>query len=252
MWTDQIRPRLEQLADGCFVAVTLKTFGAGESAIEERLGDMVKAANPSVATYAKRDGVYVRVAARAESREQAERILEPLLGKVKEVLGLEVVGTENDSLPAVVGQLLRERKGTVASAESITGGLIGSYLTDVPGSSSHVLGGIIAYNEDIKKRFGVPEDVIREHGIVSPETALALADAARKEFGASYGIGSTGVAGPDGHDGKDPGIAYVAVTGEDRRDTQEVRRIAPRETVKHFVALTALDLLRRTLLTKDE
>lgn len=248
MWTDQIRPRLERLADGHFVAVTLKTFGAGESAIEERLGDLVKAANPSVATYAKRDGVYVRVAARGKDRESAEALLQPALERARSVLGSEVVGTEDDSLAAVVGHLLQERQCTVASAESITGGLIASYLTDVPGSSNHVLGGLVAYNEDIKKKFGVPERLIDEYGVVSAETALALADSAREQFGASFGIGSTGAAGPSGHDGKDPGIAYVAVTGDNCRQAQEVRRMAPRDTVKHFVALTALDLLRRSLL----
>jgi|SRR5579872_4822834 len=247
MWTDQIRPRLEKLANGSFVAVTFKTFGAGESAIEERLADLVKSANPSVATYAKRDGVYVRVAARAASRGEAAKLMDPVVEEVKRILGPELVGRDNDSLAAVVGALLAERRSTVATAESITGGLIASYLTDVPGSSSHVLGGLVAYNEDIKIRFGVPENVIRQHGVVSPETAEALADAARTQFGADFGIGSTGVAGPAEHDGKKPGIAYVAVTGADLRRNLEVRRVAPRETVKHFVALAALDLLRRVL-----
>jgi nicotinamide-nucleotide amidase len=194
----------------------------------------------------------VRVAARGKSKSEAQELLDPVLEDVKARLGPDVVGSDNESLAAVVGDLLQARKCTVASAESITGGLIASYLTDVPGSSNHVLGGLVAYNEDIKKQFGVPAEVMEQHGVVSAETAVALADAAREQFGAAYGIGSTGVAGPGKHDGKDPGVAYVAVTGGGQRRTQEVRRAAPREVVKHHVALTALDLLRRTLLAADE
>lgn len=250
MWTEQARHRLEHLADGVFVAVTLKTFGPGESAIEERLGDLVKAANPSVATYAKRDGVQVRVAARAADRKQARALVDPVVERVKRILGAEVVGADDDSLASVVGDLLQARHHSVASAESITGGLIASYLTDVPGSSGYVLGGLVAYNEDVKRGFGVADEVLQEHGVVSAETALALADAARDRFGASFGIGSTGVAGPGAHGGENPGLAFVAVTSIDQRQSRQVRRIAPRETVKHFVALSALDLLRRMLLDK--
>lgn len=247
MWTEQVRPRLEELADGSFTAVTLKTFGAGESAIEERLGDLVKGANPSVATYAKSDGVYVRVAASGRSKQEAHDLLDPMLEKVKECLGPDVFGSENDSLASIVGGLLEKRGASVATAESITGGLVASYLTDVPGSSKHVLGGVVAYNEDIKQRFGVEGDVIEKHGVVSGETALALADAARRTFEATVGVGTTGAAGPDSHGGERPGAAFIAVTTEDKREVRKVTRMAPRETVKHFVALSALDLLRRTL-----
>ena len=133
MWSDQIRPRIEAMSRASFKSVTLKTFGAGESAIEERLGDLVQSANPSVATYAKRDGVYVRVAASASDEAEAAAILEPVLEEVKQRLGSDVFGSANDSLGSVVGALLQERNSTIATAESITGGLVVSYLTDVPG-----------------------------------------------------------------------------------------------------------------------
>lgn len=247
MWTDQARPRLERLADASFTAVTLKTFGAGESAIEERLGELVRSANPSVATYAKRDGVYVRVAASGPSRSEALALLDPVVEKVRACLGSEIFGSENDSLASVVGALLQKRNASVATAESITGGLVASYLTDVPGSSSHVLGGLVAYNEEMKTRFGVPAEILDAHGVVSEETALALADVARSSFGSDFGIGTTGAAGPEGHGGAEPGMAFVAVTGEERRRVNGVSRIGPREMVKHFTALSALDLLRRVM-----
>ncbi len=247
MWVDQVRPRVEALSRSRFKAVTLKTFGAGESAIEERLGDLVRSANPSVATYAKRDGVYVRIAASATDHAEAERLLQPVLDDVNARLGSDVFGSANDSLSSVVGALLQDRQSTVATAESITGGLVASYLTDVPGSSQHVKGGLVAYNEDIKRRFGVPSEVIDRHGVVSEQTALALADSARRDFSSDYGIGTTGAAGPDAHGGEEPGTAYIAVVGESVRRTGRIRRIAPRETVKFYVALSAIDLLRRVL-----
>lgn len=248
MWTDCVRPRLEHMADASFVSVSLKTFGAGESAVEERLGDLVKSGNPSVATYAKRDGVYVRIAASGATKDEAQALMGPAVKKAKEVLGPDVFGSENDSLASIVGVLLQKRDATVATAESVTGGLVASYLTDVRGSSQHVLGGVVAYNEDIKKRFGVDEKVLEHHGVVSEATALALADAARETFRADFGIGTTGAAGPEPHGGKDPGVAFVAVSDGVHSQAMEVRRIAPREAIKHYVALNALDLLRRMLL----
>jgi nicotinamide-nucleotide amidase len=248
MWSKQIVPHLAGRADGTLVTETIKTFGSGESAVEQRLGGLVTVANPSVATYAKRDGVQVRVAARATTRQEAQALLDPVVAQVRTILGNDIVGAETDSLASIVGELLRARSFKVATAESVTGGLIASYLTDVPGSSEYVLGGLVAYNEHIKQTFGVPASIIDQHGVVSPETALALAEAARTQFGASIGIGSTGVAGPTEHGGKKPGIAYVAVTGIDEPRTNEVRRMGSRETMKHFTALTALDLLRRMLL----
>ena len=248
MWTDRIRPRIEKMSTTSFKSVTLKTFGSGESAIEERLGDLVRSANPSVATYAKRDGVYVRVAASASDEAEAGRILAPVVEEVKSRLGSDVFGSANDSLASVVGALLQERNSTVATAESITGGLVASYLTDVPGSSKHVRGGVVVYNEDVKRRFGVPSDIIDTHGVVSEPTALALADAARADFGADFGIGTTGAAGPESHGGYDPGTAFIAVTGENVKHAASIRRVSTRETVKFFVALSAVDLLRRALL----
>jgi nicotinamide-nucleotide amidase len=247
MWSDQIRPRIEAMSKASFKSVTLKTFGVGESAIEERLGKLVQSANPSVATYAKRDGVYVRVAASASDDAEATRILAPVLADVKQRLGSDVFGSANDSLASVVGALLQESNCTVATAESITGGLVASYLTDVPGSSKHVMGGVVAYNEEIKRRFGVEGEVIDHHGVVSEQTAVALAQTARKNFDADYGIGTTGAAGPEPHDSEEPGTAYIAVVGDKVTRTAKIRRIAPRETVKFFVALSAIDLLRRVL-----
>jgi len=247
MWSEQVRPLVEHLTNASFVAVTLKTFGPGESAIEERLGRLVEAANPSVATYAKRDGVYVRVAASGSSRDEARRRLNPVLEQVRERLGADVFGSEDDSLGSVVGSLLARRHSTVATAESITGGLVCSYLTDIPGSSSHVLGGVVAYNEETKTRFGVPADIIDEHGVVSEETAVALSEIARARFDADFGIGTTGAAGPEGHGGVDPGTAFVAASDAGGQIAKLIRRSGPRETVKHFVALSAIDLLRRFL-----
>ena len=247
MWSDEVRPRLAPLGQTGFASVTVKTFGLGESAVEQQLGDLVNGSNPSVATYAKRDGVQVRVAASAASEDLARAALDPVLALVRARLGEVVYGSDGDSPASVAGSMLRAREATVATMESVTGGLVASYLTDVPGSSGYVCGGAFTYTEEIKKKFGIHTEILERHGVVSAEVAVALANAARYTFGSTWGIGTTGAAGPDAHGGAEPGTAYVAVTAEGRRNFLEVRRIAPRETVKHFVALSAIDLLRRTL-----
>jgi nicotinamide-nucleotide amidase len=246
MWREQVRPRLEAVSDRSLAVRTVKTFGPGESAVEERLGDLVKAANPSVATYAKQDGVHVRVAASAATRDQAIALLDPVVHEVYDRLGRDVYGENDATLATVVGDLLRKRGATVATAESLTGGLVCSYLTDVPGSSDYVRGGVVAYTADAKERLGVPHDVLDE-GVVSAATAEALAQAACRNLRADYGIATTGVAGPASHDGQPPGTVFVAVAGPDGARSSRVGRLGSRDVVKHFAALSAIDLLRRTL-----
>jgi nicotinamide-nucleotide amidase len=247
MWCQYVRPRVEQLADSSLVVRVVKTFGLGESAVEERLGELVRSANPTVATYAKPDGVHVRVAASASTREEAEALLEPVVHEIYALLGDEIYGEGDETLAAVVGKLLRAHSATVATAESITAGLVASYLTDVPGSSEYVRGGFVAYTVEAKREFGVPVDVLERHGIVSAATAEALAEAARRRFQSDYGLGTTGVAGPANHDDQPPGTIYVAVAGPSASRSIRLNRLGSRDVIKHFAAMAAIDLLRRVL-----
>jgi nicotinamide-nucleotide amidase len=134
---------------------------------------------------------------------------------------------------------------TVATAESCTGGLVAHLVTEVPGSSAYLRGGIVAYADDVKRsQLGVPAEVLAAHGAVSAQVAIAMADGARERFGADLGVGITGVAGPDGgSEAKPVGLAYVAVTGLGDTDVRRFLWSGNRTENKRASAEAALEML---------
>jgi nicotinamide-nucleotide amidase len=222
MWEEQIAPRLAQEAgSGILVTRTLKTLGMGEGGIAELLDPIIGSTNPTVATYARADGVHVRMAAKAESREAAVEMLDEFQIEVCHYIGQYVYGVDSQELPEVIGERLRQQGLTLATMESCSGGLLGSSITDAPGSSAYYRGGVVAYSADVKIANGVPPELIERFGTVSGQTAAAMASAARREMGADVGLAITGVAGPDESEGKPVGTLHVAMDflGEIRSDS---------------------------------
>ena len=222
MWEEQIAPRLAQEAgSGILVTRTLKTLGMGEGGVAELLDPINGSANPTVATYARADGVHVRMAAKAESREAAVKMLDEFQAEVCQYVGQYVYGVDSQELPEVIGEHLRKQGLTLATMESCSGGLLGSTITDAPGSSAYYRGGVVAYSADVKIANGVPPELIERFGTVSAQTAGAMAGAARRQMGADVGLAITGVAGPDGSEGKPVGTLHVAMDflGEIRSDS---------------------------------
>ena len=250
MWRDQVLPRLA-LPENALFTRTYRTALIGESHIAERLGDLTRAANPSVATYARRDGVHVRVAASAATLEDAARLAALVAATVERALDGYAYGTDEDTLAAAVGRLLAERGQSVAALESLTGGLVTDLLTDVPGASRYVRGGAVTYPNDVKRDFGVDAATLDAHGAVSRETALEMARAARERLAAAWGVATTGVAGPDAVEGKPAGLAFVAIAGPDGERAHELRFTGERRFVKERVAMSALGLLWRRLVGKE-
>ena len=154
-----------------------------------------------------------------------------------------------ESIEYLLGRLLMERKATLATAESCTGGLIAHRLTNAPGASAYFLGGVIAYSNAAKESMlGAPHKALEAHGAVSAPVAEALAEGARERFGASYGIGVTGIAGPGGGTPEKPvGLVYIAVAGPDSRDCVSAVFAGGREEIKAQSAQWALELLRNLL-----
>lgn len=179
-------------------------------------------------------------------RSAADSLEEKMRARLKDW----VFGSGADTLPGVVGKLLRARKRTVAVAESCTGGLLGKLLTDVAGSSEYFVEGVVTYSNRSKvKRLGVPARVIETKGAVSPETARAMALGLKKTSGADIAVSITGVAGPDGGTPEKPrGHVYIGCAGPKRTVVQEFHFDGDRAWVRHRSALMALDLLRRELL----
>lgn len=245
MWEQEVIPRLSPYAGGLIFTRILRVSGLGESTVEERLDSLIHSNNPTVATYAKPDAVDVRVTAKAGTREEAERQVTEMETRARQILGYHIFGTDKDTLPGIVGKLLLERKQTLAVMESLTGGLLANRITDVPGSSAYFIGGIVTYSTTLKAQMGVPPEVLERYGAISEETARAMAHAVRERLGADFGLGITGVAGPDVQEGKPIGTVHIAIEGPEGVVTgMGPGYRASREDQKRLAALAALNLLR--------
>jgi nicotinamide-nucleotide amidase len=248
MWEEQAQPRLARLiSGGAIVSRVLKLAGIGESHAEEALGDLTRSINPTLATYAKSDGIHLRLTAKASTSAEANQLLEAFEPRVRERVSEWVYGTESDSFPAVVGALLRQRGLKLAVAESATGGQLASLITEAPGASDYFLAGYVAYSAVAKIALGVSPDIIATYGTVAQETTAALAAAARQAAGAEVAVATTGNAGPDASEDKPVGLLHMVVDIQGHQVCQETRYSTTRTEYKRRGALEALYLLWREL-----
>jgi nicotinamide-nucleotide amidase len=228
----------------------LKIVGLGESMVEERIKPYYDAHRDEALTILATSG-QTELHIAADGDESAARA--QLAAREKELvalLGERVYGFDDDTLEGVVGALLRERGATLAIAESCTGGLLSSRVTDVAGSSAYFLGGGVCYTAKLKTEIaGVDPALIREHGEVSEPVAIALARGVRERFGATYGIGVTGIAGPSGGTPEKPvGTVHIAVAGPSSHEHRKMVWPMGRALFKLFATQSALDLLRLSIL----
>jgi nicotinamide-nucleotide amidase len=254
MWQATAAPWLQAagLAEGVFASRMLRFWGVGESNLAEQVADLLEGANPTVAPYAGAGEVKLRITARAHSTAEAEALLAPVEAEIRARAGNACFGADDDSLAAVVLELLRQRGQTLALAESCTGGGLGAALAGVPGASDVWLGGVIAYANGVKQGLlGVPAELLQAHGAVSDPVAQAMAEGARRATGADWALAITGVAGPGGgSDAKPVGLVHLAVAGPDGCSSEGVRFGASRgrEWIQTLAAGEALNRLRLRLL----
>ena len=194
--------------------------------------------------------IELHLTAQASNKADAEAALDAAVQELQGVLGPAVYSVDGRALEMVVGDLLREHKMTIAVAESCTGGLLASRLTDVPGSSEYVDRGVVCYSNQSKTDLaGVPQALILEHGAVSEAVAKAMADGIRSRAGTNVGIGITGIAGPGGGTPEKPvGTVAVAVTVDDEVRVRTFQFIGSREMVKFQAAQSALNMTRLMVL----
>ncbi len=252
MLLEEIVPRLQARAGATATTVvrsrTLRTTGISESACADRLAELCGAVHDVPLSYLPGlDGVDLRLTVNGVPAADADATLERAAHTVRERVGDWIYGEGDDDLAAIVLDALRAHGHTIAVAESCTGGLLGGRLTAISGSSSQVLGGIIAYDNRIKvEQLGVPESLLAEHGAVSEPVALAMASGVRERFGADVGVGITGIAGPGGgSDAKPVGTVWVAV--DVSGVVHAVKPVLPgdRGEIRHRATQIALDRLRR-------
>lgn len=233
---------------GAIVSKVLRTYGIGESALEEKIKDLIKAqTNPTIALLARNGEIHIRLTAKGQSEYESGQLIAELEEKIRHRINPYIFGSDDETLEMVVGQLLISNKFTIALAESCTGGLVTSRLTDVPGSSKYLVGSIICYSNKIKTDYlGVPAQVIAEYGAVSEKTAGYMAQGIRNKFATNLGIGITGIAGPDGGTLEKPvGLVYIAVAGQNGLRCFKHIMTGQRTGIKNRIALTTLDIIRR-------
>ena len=254
MWQQTAAPWLRQsgLSTGAYVSRMLRFWGIGESALAAQVGDLLDQSNPTVAPYAGRGEVKLRITAQAASEAEAQRLVMATEDDLRQRTSHLCFGVDDQSLASVVLAQLRRRGQTLAVAESCTGGGLGAELTAVPGSSDVFFGGVIAYSNAVKNKvLGVPEALLEQVGAVSSPVAEAMAEGARRLTGSDWSLAITGIAGPGGGtDSKPVGLVHLAVAGPDGCESHPIRlgSTRGRDWIRMVSAGEALNRLRLRLM----
>jgi len=250
--TDEVIPYLKELNhDQAIKVVSLKTIGVFESKLAELVTDGLRLkSNVKLAYLPSPSGIELRISATAEKEEEANEAVQKTIREMETRIGRYIFGQDDDSLEAVVGQLLIDNDRTLAIAESCTGGQLGMQLTATPGSSKYFLGGIISYSDDVKiQQLKVDKDIIEKNGAVSEECAMAMAKGCRKLFDSDYALSITGIAGPDGGTEEKPvGLTYIGLSSIHDTFAKEFNFGNLREINRTRAIYSALEMLRRNIL----
>ncbi|MBZ5721636.1 MAG: competence/damage-inducible protein A [Acidobacteriia bacterium] len=251
LFDQQCVERLRAKVPPLFIATReLKIAMMGESLCDARIAPIYKRyADVQTTILAGAGEIQLHLKTRSDSLEHAQQRVDDLVEKLEEELGDFVVSDNGDSLEQIVSYYLQMRNATVAVAESCTGGLLAERLTHISGSSRYFLGGAVVYSNQLKTAFAdVPPAMIKRHGAVSREVAVALAEGIRKRCGTTFGIGITGVAGPTGGTAEKPvGLVFHALASEDGTEVVEKNFPGDRKRIRWFATQQALDMVRRKL-----
>ncbi len=258
MWESQVEPVLRARPGATGIDVLpsghevrrLRTFGLGESTLAEMLSGLDwHDPEATIGTRANLDGVTLILRGRATPA--GRRKLDAVQEHIRTAVGDRMYSLTNQDLPTVVGDLLRAAGLTVAVAESCTGGLLAKRFTDIPGSSDYFLGGVVSYDNRVKTGIlDVPAQTLAEKGAVSEEVATAMAEGVCRATGADCSLSTTGIAGPEGgSDEKPVGLVYLCSVVKGATQVERLLLWGGREQIRERATYSALDLLRRRLLT---
>jgi nicotinamide-nucleotide amidase len=253
MYEKEVKPRVEKLGLGTGILIErkLNAFGSGESAVEQKLLDLTKRGNvPEVGITVSEASISLRILAHAASAEAAEALVAPVERTIRERLGDLIFGTGDEELQDALVALLAEKRKTLAVAESITGGMVGDLLTSVPGASSWFLGGVIAYDNRIKvEMLAVPQQLLDEHGAVSPQVVEAMAVGCRTRWKSDLAVSTVGVACPGNvAPDKPAGMVYVGLAWDGGVASTHFNWPGTRAEVRRRTAKLALNRVRLHLL----
>jgi nicotinamide-nucleotide amidase len=253
MFEETVKPYLQKKADSILISKVIKILGIGESAVADELKDIMEAqTNPTIAPYAKEVGVMLRITAKASDEDEALKLISPIEKEIINRLGDNVYTTEDISIEEVVARLLIEKKLTVSTAESCTGGMIASTLINYPGISEVFLEGAVTYSNEAKhNRLGVKNETLERYGAVSEETAREMAIGIAKTAKTDVSIVTTGIAGPEGGTPEKPiGLVYIGVYVKGEVTVKRCIFNGNRSRVRLQATTAGLDMLRRILIQK--
>jgi nicotinamide-nucleotide amidase len=248
MWIKEIYPKLKHsVGSNIILSRTLKTFGLGEAKVDELVSTFLQSSNPTLATYAKSDGIHLRITAKASRRSAAEKLIARREADIRTVLNDYIWGTDSSRLEDIIGMMLTENGLSLATMESDTGGLLANSITNVPESSIYYKGGLIAYSNEAKIAFGINADLISKYGSISKEVAEAMAITARKNFDSDIGISITGVMEPTEMESRSPGTVFIGIDDGKKRYTFARNYPGERLQIKQRAVTSALFELQKIL-----
>ncbi len=256
MFEEQVYPYLRDLQPEMICSRMVKLCGIGESAAETKILDLLSAQkNPTVAPYAKTGEVHLRITAKAENEKKALAMIEPVEEELRQRFGNHVYTDDPEvTLEMAAAELLKERKLTVTTAESCTGGLLAGRLVNVPGISDYFKEGYITYSNEAKEKLlGVSHETLEAYGAVSSQTAAEMAEGGAKAAGADLCVSVTGIAGPEGGTKEKPvGLVYVGCYCKGKVFTEKRLYSGSRSKIREYSVANALTFLRKIILEETK
>lgn len=251
MFQKSVVPFLQSMIDGALYYRQIRFFGIGESMLETQLLDLIdNQTDPTLATYAKEGECSLRIASKRATEEEAEHAVDEMLEKVKERVGHYIYSSDDEELAQVVADRLMEQGLTLSSAESCTGGMFASTMTDIPGISQCFDRGLVTYSNQAKmEELGVSAGTLEKFGAVSEETALEMVEGLKRVSGSDVCISVTGIAGPGGGSEEKPvGLVYIGFSYGDKKICKKIQmRNVNRSWNRHYTLLCMLNVIYRNI-----
>jgi nicotinamide-nucleotide amidase len=249
MWQNQVVPRLRERVTGSFIlSRTLKILGKGESAVEEMVQDYIRSTNPTLATYAKNDGIHLRLTSKAPDEATARDLIFELEIRLRERLGTLIYGEDDETLEGVIGEMLKDRSFFLSVMEAGTGGALSSMLNDAPRSPLFFRGGLVSQQPEVLAGWGVDNALMEANSILSPPVAEAMATAARQTLGTEVGLAICAAPRKDTFPDKPAGQIIMAVDLLGTVRSAELNYRSNPSEIKRLGSIFGLNLLRRMLL----
>ncbi|MBE5956583.1 MAG: competence/damage-inducible protein A [Lachnospiraceae bacterium] len=256
LFEEQVVPYLEKMTDGVIYSRTIKTFGIGESMLEDAISDMLKnQTNPTIAPYAKTGEVHLRVTAKASDIQEAKKLIQPICDEVSKRFGKNIYSMdENETLEESIIKILQNREWKLVTAESCTGGLLAGRIVGVPGVSDVFGRGFITYSNRAKRKIlEVNKKTLEEFGAVSSQTAKEMAVGAAIAAQAEVAVSVTGIAGPGGGTEEKPvGLVYIGCHIKEKNYVKKCMFSGNRQKIRESSVANALGFLRQCLIEYDE